>query len=116
MNIKRKSYSNSSNKRNYYSKTNIYLINFVFILLLVFFIGFFIGRLALISRADEDNINKSNYISIRISSGDTLESIAKKYNNTSYTNKKFIERIKNINNLDNDMIYSGTYLLVERTK
>ena len=99
------------NGKSIYRK-NYLLFNFIFMIILVFLIGFFVGRLQMVSRADTKNPNK--YISIRIAGGDTLEAIAEKYNNTTYSNKEFIEHIKPTNNLITDKIYAGSYLIVEQ--
>ncbi|WP_373732268.1 LysM peptidoglycan-binding domain-containing protein [Bacteroides heparinolyticus] len=96
-------------------KRNTLLINICIIIILVFFIGFFLGRTQLISRAGQpDGIRNISYISIQISSGDTLESIAREYNNTGQSNRAYMENIKKINKLQYDKIYAGSYLIVAR--
>lgn len=93
------------------------VLNLFFVLSLVFLIGFFLGKSEFISRAGEDT-NKAApvYISVKIEHGDTMEGLAKKYNNTSYSNKKFIERLKTINNLTSDILYTGSYIILEQAQ
>lgn len=98
-------------RKSLYHKNSI-LLNFIFVLILVFLIGFFLGRSQMVSKADTKK--QSKYISIRINSGDTLEDIAKKYNNTSYSDKDYIKNLKTTNNLNSDTIYAGNYLIVEQ--
>lgn len=51
------------------------------------------------------------YQYISIESGDTLWSIAEKYGANSNI-RKFIHEIKEVNNMESDLIYSNTTLLV----
>lgn len=51
------------------------------------------------------------YQYISIESGDTLWSIAEKYGTNSNI-RKFIHEIKEVNNMESDLIYSNTTLLV----
>lgn len=102
-----------NNKRYLYKQTNIYL-KLILILVLVFFIGFFMGKLQLTSRANEKYTYSKTYYSIKIEYGDTLESIAKKYNNTELSTKEYIKVLKKINKISSDNIYAGTYLIIEK--
>lgn len=54
------------------------------------------------------------YESIRISSGDSLWSIAQEYRGIQNTSD-FVEEIKTINNLSSDQIQSGSYILIPVT-
>ena len=56
---------------------------------------------------------KKQYISIEINSGDTLESIAKAYYGPGYSSlKNYIKDIKDVNNMVDDSIYAGGYIII----
>lgn len=52
------------------------------------------------------------YLSIEIGQGDTLSSIAERYAISSEYYNDYIEELRYINNLKNDTIYAGCYLLI----
>lgn len=83
------------------------------IVLAVFFLGFFIGKNNIISVAKEKGKMETEYISIKLKSGDNLEKIEKEYNNTNLSKKDYINNVKKINKLNDDLIYAGTYLILE---
>lgn len=56
------------------------------------------------------------YTSVKVAYGDTLESIAREYNNTKYcSNSEYVSEIKRINGLYSDDIHAGCYLTVMYT-
>ena len=53
------------------------------------------------------------YTDIKLEKGDTLTSLAKKYNTGNYfTTKEYINELKRINGLDCDSIHEGCYLTI----
>lgn len=55
---------------------------------------------------------EKSFITIEINSGDTLTSIAEEYALSADQYIKYIDEVKSINNLNNDTIHSGCYLIV----
>ena len=65
------------------------------------------------AQADENASASKHYASIRIEPGESLWSIASSYADGHYSSiQDYIEEVKYINNLDNDLIYAFEYLLV----
>lgn len=60
-------------------------------------------------------VTEVTYQSIRISSGDSLWSIARKYRGLENT-AEFVEDLKTLNSLSSDRIEAGSYLLVPVTQ
>ena len=59
------------------------------------------------------NASTKYYTSIEIEKGDTLWSIAESYITPEYPNTQaYVEEIKEINNLGDDDIHSGQYLMI----
>ena len=53
------------------------------------------------------------YVSVQINYGDTLTSIAEDYMTEEYSSKKeYIREVKKINNLGDDTIIAGNYLII----
>lgn len=58
---------------------------------------------------------KKTYVSVEVEEGDTLWNIADTYNDssiTSLTTKEYVEQIKSINQIGDDTINSGNYVIV----
>ena len=73
-----------------------------------------IGTMSVITNSNaekSDHYNK-NFKTIVIENGDTLSSIAEEYAINPADYKDYIEEVKNINNLKNDTIHYGCYLLI----
>lgn len=65
------------------------------------------------AQTDENANASKHYASIRIEPGESLWSIASSYADGHYSSiQDYIEEVKYINNLDNDLIYAFEYLLV----
>lgn len=62
--------------------------------------------------ADENIIYDKSFVSIEISEGDTLSSIAEQYAISPSEYSSYVEEVKSINNLKDDTINSGCYLMV----
>lgn len=62
-------------------------------------------------KADSFNDYNKKFISIEIHTGDTLTSIANEYSQ-SFDYEEYINEVKSINNLKNDTIHSGCYLII----
>jgi cell division protein YceG involved in septum cleavage len=86
---------------------NVMLTMFV---LLVAIFSFIFGMRFV--RADEKIEYEKSFISIEVNDGDTLTSIAQDYAVSAAEYDTYISEVKNINNLDNDTIHAGCYLLV----
>lgn len=65
-----------------------------------------------LAQADEMKEYEKSFISIEINRGDTLTSIAKEYAKSEADYQTYIEEVRSINNLNNDMIHDGCFLLV----
>ncbi len=65
-----------------------------------------------LAQANEMKNYEKSFISIEIDDGDTLTSIAREYAKSEAEYEDYIEEVKNINNLKNDTIHDGCYLLV----
>lgn len=63
-------------------------------------------------RADRRVEYNKTFISIEIGSGDTLTSIAKEYAISESDYADYIDEVKQINNLKNDTIHAGCYLMI----
>lgn len=63
--------------------------------------------------AQADHINQKYYTCIQVNSGDTLWDIAQEYKTSEYASTKaYVEEIKEINHLSDDVITSGCYLMI----
>jgi LysM repeat protein len=62
--------------------------------------------------ADKKIEYDKSFISIEVNDGDTLTSIAQDYAVSTTEYDAYISEVKNINNLENDTIHAGCYLLV----
>jgi cell division protein YceG involved in septum cleavage len=78
---------------------------------IVFLSFFLIGGMGFV-QADESTKYEKNFITIEVHPGDTLTSYAEEYAISPATYQDYIEEIKSINNLKDDTIHSGCYLLI----
>lgn len=65
-----------------------------------------------VAYADEAVEYEKSFISIEIEQGDTLTSIAESYAKSEAEYQDYIEEVMSINNLKDDTIHNGCYLLV----
>ena len=83
-------------------------ISFIFILVLCYFL--FHSNTV---NAKENSDCVKYYTSVYIEPGDTLTSIAKKYQTAEYSDlSEYIEEIKYVNDLHSDHITAGCYIVV----
>lgn len=89
---------------------------FFFLLAIIAMVGSsFFGQHLLNAMAEEKGMRdyKKYYTSIRIEDGDTLWSIAKRYEKHSgKTTEDYIRELKTINLLGGDIIHAGGYLTI----
>ena len=70
------------------------------------------AKAATVPNLDDDS-NTNLYRSVKIFSGDTLDSIADTYNNyNDMDNAEYISELKKINSLTSDNIHPGCYITV----
>ena len=72
---------------------------------------FIIGSMRMV-RADESTHYNKSFVSIEIENGETLTSIAEDYAISAAYYTDYIEEVKSINNLKDDTIHAGCYLMV----
>ena len=87
---------------------NKYIMYTVFTFLLISILT--VGVIRNVKADSQHNYNKS-FISIEIKEGDTLTSIAKEYS-ISNNYDQYIDEVRSINNLRNDTIHTGCFLLI----
>ncbi|MDO5149632.1 MAG: LysM peptidoglycan-binding domain-containing protein [Oscillospiraceae bacterium] len=97
---------NAKHKVKQVNNNDIMLITLLFILLFSIMIG---HRFVL---ANDNTTYEKTFISIEIQEGDTLTSIAHTYAKNAIAYNDYILEVKDINNLHNDTIHSGCYLLI----
>lgn len=81
------------------------------ILCIIFLSVFTIGGIHLVW-ADESLQYDKSFATITIEEGDTLTSIAEQYAISEAEYRDYINEVKSINNLKDDTIHAGCYLLV----
>lgn len=93
-------------------KRLIYNNRIMLTILCVLFLSLFTIRGMQLVKADEALSYDKSFVTIEIEEGDTLSSIAKEYalSETGYAD--YIAEVKSINNLKNNTIHAGCYLLV----
>ena len=77
----------------------------------LFFSVFIIGSMNMV-RADESTQYDKSFISIEVERGDTLTSIANEYAISPAYYSDYMEEVKSINNLKDDTIHAGCYLMI----
>lgn len=81
-------------------------------IMVVFILGItFFGGMRFVN-ADEAIEYEKSFVSIEIEAGDTLTEIAQKYAISKAEYNAYIEEVKSINNLKDDVIHNGCYLLI----
>lgn len=94
-------------KRRVVTNNNIMLIIlFAMIFLFLIFIQ------SQIANAKEKDSYKKSFVTIEISTGDTLSSIAATYGKPGQDSHEYIEEVISMNQLTDDTIHSGCYLIV----
>lgn len=79
--------------------------------LILFFSIFIIGSMSMV-RADESMQYDKSFMPIEVESGDTLTSIATEYAISAAHYSDYIQEVKSINNLKDDTIKTGCYLMI----
>lgn len=90
------------------------LMLFTIALILSVFLSIFVGK-SLVSAHDSrqsEPVSFRYYKSIKVEQGDTLWDIAEAYSDEQVSVRDYIQELKEINQLDGDMIQEGTYLTV----
>ncbi len=93
--------------KNYVNNNNIMLI----IIAGILFSFFTFGGMAFV-HADEASDYEKSFITIEIQEGTTLSSIAEEYALSAADYGDYITEVKKINNLQEDTIHAGCYLLI----
>lgn len=81
-------------------------------ILIIAIIIFAVVNCITVAYADEAIEYEKSFTSIEITKGDTLTSIAETYARSEAEYQDYIEEVMSINNLKNDTIHNGCYLLV----
>lgn len=87
---------------------NRIMLTFICVLFLSVFT---IGGMKLV-HADESITYDKSFITIEIEEGTTLTMLAEQYAVSEADYRDYIDEVKSINNLKNDTIHTGCYLLV----
>lgn len=85
--------------------------NYIMLTIAVIFVMLLTIKGLSIVRADSDVYEKS-FVSIEIEEGDTLLSIAEEHAISSSYYSSYIDEVRSINNLNNDVIHTGCYLMI----
>lgn len=93
-------------------KRLIYNNRIMLTILCVLFLSLFTIRGMQLVKADEALSYDKSFVTIEIEEGDTLSSIAKEYALSEAGYADYIAEVKSINNLKNNTIHAGCYLLV----
>lgn len=87
----------------------ILVMTFIAVIILAVLFGSFFSK----ANSNTDQSEYKYYTTIQVSNGDTLTKIAQKYYDDHYdTLEDYIEEVKEMNHLKDDLIKSGQYLLV----
>jgi len=93
-------------------KKNFKLVTF---LLLVFITIFAVSGIVIAKEDTEDIVEEIAYIEITVHEGDTLWNIAKPYYDGKSDYRKFIYEIRELNNLEQGVIYPGQIIIIPET-
>lgn len=93
-------------------RSKVYNNRIMLIVLVAAILFFTVINCITVAYADEVVEYEKSFISIEIAKGDTLTSIAETYAKSEAEYQDYIEEVISINNLKNDTIHSGCYLLV----
>lgn len=85
-------------------------IMLICVLLIILFFSFLFGFHAVY--ASESVEYEKSFISIEVQTGDTLTSIASAYAISTSQYNDYISEVKQINNLKDDTIHAGCYLMI----
>lgn len=87
-------------------KKRLFFLSLLVIMVIVF-------SLTKVNAANDKLHEHKYYISIQINTGDTLTSIANRYITDEYSSTgDYIKEVKKINNLGDDTIIAGNYIIV----
>ena len=80
----------------------------------VLFAGILIGNSTGSKNVQASNVytETTKYTSVKVMAGDTLWAIAEEYMPSGYDTTSYIEEVKRINNLTEDTIHAGAYLVI----
>ena len=96
-------------KKRHLLLNNKFIMLIIFALLLLFSLSILFFNNA---HAETSSDYEKVYVSIEIKEGDTLSSYAEKYALSPSQYDEYIDELYYINNLKNDRLYSGSYLLI----
>ncbi|MBE5923834.1 MAG: LysM peptidoglycan-binding domain-containing protein [Lachnospiraceae bacterium] len=85
--------------------------NIIMLTILAFVLIFGIGHIAYANSSAKNSYEKT-YISYEIKEGDSLCSVADQFKLPGVKSQEFITEVKTINNLKNDTIHTGCYLII----
>ena len=91
-------------------KINRNIIMLTMLLVFIILVALF-GKM-MIAHADQAVTYDKSFISIEIENGDTLTTIAQAYAVSEAEYEDYIQEVMQINNLKNDTIHAGCYLMV----
>lgn len=92
--------------------TIIYNNRIMLTIICVLFLSLFAISGMKLVRADESITYDKSFTTITIEEGDTLISIAEEYSLPASEYRDYIDEVKSINNLKDDTIHAGCYLLI----
>lgn len=100
--------------KKYNKKRNLNIRVLAGAILLVCLIVFLFFRTASTANAGTENsVRYKYYTSIQIENGSSLWDIAQEYMSEEYPSaEEYIQEIKQINHIDGDLIYAGSYLCI----
>lgn len=93
-------------------RNEVYNNRIMLSVLVIAIILFLIINSIKVAYADKAVEYEKSFVSIEIRQGDTLTSIAETYAKSEAEYQDYIEEVMSINNLKNDIIHNGCYLLV----
>lgn len=97
--------------RSKYSKIIYFAVIAIFVVIFTFFL--FNNKVIANSQVNtSSNIHETYYTSINIKNGDTLWEIAEQFVNDPSEINSYVDNLKKINNLTNDIICQGQHLIV----
>lgn len=104
----------NSKKRRREIQRNLRLVRkFIVTICVIMTIAISFGSVHSYATQTKSSSTKKYYRSICVMSGESLESIANEYMSVDYRSKdNFISEVKSINNLKDDSIHAGEYLII----
>lgn len=85
--------------------------NIIMLTIMAFVLIFGIGHIAYANSKVKNSYEKS-YVSYEIKEGDSLCSVADQFKLPGVKSQDFIAEVKTINNLKNDTIHAGCYIII----